>query len=105
MERNMTMRIYTISLLLAAACGGSPKSGLHKGGDVPPPPSIPKAEVPGTKGTAPKADISKDARNDYAAAVQYFNQNDKAAWNESACRSAADKFTSVVREHPDLVAA
>jgi tetratricopeptide (TPR) repeat protein len=95
----------TLLIMLAAACGGSPKSGLKGGGDVPPPPSIGKATPPEVGKPLPKVEISKDARNDYAAAVQFFNTNDKGTWNESACRSSADKFVAVVREHPDLVAA
>src|SRR5450432_1943537 len=96
----------TLLIMMAAACGGSPKSGLNKGGDVPPPPSITKAaDVQPGKPAGAKVEISKDARSDYSAAVGYFNTNDKGTWNEAQCRSAADKFTSVVREHPDLVAA
>jgi tetratricopeptide (TPR) repeat protein len=100
------MRINTllaILLVAATACGGSPKTGLAKGSKVPPPPTIGGGggAGPGT----PKPEISKDARKDYQAAVQYFDQNDKGTWNESACRSSADRFQAVVREHPDLVAA
>ena len=101
-----TIKIILVSLL--AACGGSPKSGLAKGGDVPPPPQLAHQDAPppGKPGAAPpKAEISKDARQDYAAAIAFFQQNDKGAWSESACRSAADKFVAVVREHSDLVAA
>src|SRR6266853_719978 len=102
------MRSNIIILVIAtAACGGSSGTGLKKGGDVPPPPSI--AKVPPAeagKGGPPKVEVSKDARNDYQSAVQYFATQDKEGkWNESACRSSAEKFESVVRAHADLVAA
>src|SRR5262249_55543121 len=105
-----TINTSIVSILALAACGGSPKSGLTKGtSSVPPPPTLAKADepAPGAKpgAPAPKAEISKAARNDYQAAVSYFAQNDKGSWNESACRSAAEKFQGVVKEHPDLVAA
>ena len=34
----------------------------------------------------PKREVSKDAKADYKAALETFNQNDKSGWNESACR-------------------
>jgi len=97
--------LFTIVFVIAACGGGG--TGLKKGGGVPPPPDIGKAQPPELgKPTGPKVEISKDARNDYAAAVQYFATLDKEGkWNESACKSSAEKFQAVVREHPDLVAA
>lgn len=90
------------------ACGGSakPTSGLTGGGskDVPPPPPV----VTGDKGdgkTEPKREISKDERKDFDGAVAFFEQNDKGTWSESACRSSADRFQSVVRSHPQMVEA
>lgn len=98
------MRSNRLSIILAAlaACGGGQKPSAKSTG-VPTPPDV-KAAAGGSSQSA-SAPISADARNDYQAAVQYFTQNDKAAWSESSCRTAADKFTAVVREHPDLVAA
>lgn len=98
------MRSQTLSILVVlAACGGSPKSGVHNAGGVPPPPKTDKA-ADGAAGIK-VAPVSNDARKDYQAAAQYFEQNDKGTWNESTCRSAASKFTDVVRVHPELVAA
>jgi tetratricopeptide (TPR) repeat protein len=100
--------ILSVPLLALVACGGAPKSGISSSGKgVPPPPPVVKSDggsaAPGK--AEPKREISKDARKDYTAALEYFNQNDKGGWNESACRSAADKFQSVARDHADLVEA
>jgi tetratricopeptide (TPR) repeat protein len=97
--------------MAAAACGGGQKTGdTAKGGGVPPPPSLAKgngggAEITATGPQAPKVEISKDARKDYQEAVAFFNAQDKGTWAESSCRQAAEKFSSVVHEHSDLIAA
>lgn len=99
-----TTSIRKISLLLwiAAACGGAQKTGLTKGGDVPPPPTGADAKPEAAAPEAPRK-ISSDAREDYAAAVEMFTK--QTTWNESACRSVADKFADVASSHPDLVEA
>lgn len=98
------MRITSFSIILAfAACGGGQKPSVKNTG-VPAPAQVTKSTETAA-GNVPASQISADARSDYQAAVQYFTQNDKAAWSESTCRTAADKFVAVVREHPDLVAA
>jgi tetratricopeptide (TPR) repeat protein len=107
------MRNYIIfsAGLALAACGGSQKSGLKSGGDVPPPPSIAKQATPtNSKGGAapiePKREVSKDARKDYQAAYAFFMEQEKNhSWNEAACRGAADRFSGVAREHSDLIEA
>lgn len=101
--RSKLIQIVATSALVA--CGGGQKSGLKTGGDVPPPPKVTKSEnsTPGKE--EPKREISKEASNDYAAAVAFFDQNEKGGWNDSACKQAADKFGSVARAHPDLVEA
>jgi tetratricopeptide (TPR) repeat protein len=103
-------KLSILAIMLAAACGGGQKTGGGGGGGTPPPPNIGKTtnllDQTGPQKVAPKAEISKDARNDYQAAVQFFNETDKnGKWNESACRQSAEKFQSVVHEHSDLVAA
>src|SRR5262245_28903250 len=101
--------IVTLGLITAAACGsGQKKSTLDNdtisgggkssaptafGGDV-------KAEA-----TEPKREISKDAKSDYQAALDFYQQQEKAGWSEGTCRQSADKFESVVREHKELVEA
>ena len=99
---NTSWLLTTVALV---ACGGGQKtgSGLHSGGSVPPPPSVPSAA--NAAGGDAKPEVSNDARKDYESALAFFLQNDKGAWNEGACRGAADRFTAVVREHTDLVAA
>ena len=95
-----------LTMLAVAACGGGQKSGLKGGGDVPPPPPNVKSENTPPGKEAPKREISKDAKNDYQSAISFFAENEKGnSWNESACKSSADKFASVVRQHPDLVEA
>ena len=105
------MRIHiSMMLLAAAACGGSQKTsgggGGGGGGNVPPPPALAKAAPDEPGKAAPKVEVSKDERNDFQAAAQFFETNDKDnKWNESSCKSAADKFQSVVSAHPNLIAA
>lgn len=106
-----TFRIVFSSAALAAlvACGGAkPKSGLGPGGgkDVPPPPPVVADAGGGDGKPEPKREISKDERKDYGAAMDFFEKNEKAGtWNESACRTSADRFSSVVRSHPQMVEA
>ena len=71
------------------ASGGAPKGAATTsfGGDV-------KSEA-----AEPKREISKDAKTDFQAAVDFYQQTDKAGWTESGCKSAADKFDSVAHEH------
>ncbi len=53
-----------------------------------------------------KREISSNERKDYDGAVEFFEKNEKGGtWNESACRSAADRFAGVVRSHPQMVEA
>jgi tetratricopeptide (TPR) repeat protein len=95
-----------LGVMMAAACGGGQKSGLKSGGDVPPPPQNVKSEnlPPGKE--EPKKEVSKETKNDFAGAAGFFADNEKnGTWNESSCKSSADKFASVVRSHPDLVEA
>jgi tetratricopeptide (TPR) repeat protein len=100
-----------LTIMIAAACGGGQKTGGGGGGgNVPPPAQLGKTtntlDQTGPQKVAPKAEISKDARNDYQAAVAFFAGQDKSGkWDESACRSSAEKFQAVVREHSELVAA
>jgi len=101
--------IILSSLLAAAACGGAPKGAtIGTGKAPPPPPTIAKQNdiaEPGKPAT-PKVEVSANAKKDYAAAVEAFNSQDKSGgWNESACKSSAERFQAVVREHSDLIAA
>ena len=103
-------KLSILTLMAAAACGGGQKTGSGGGGgSVPPPPQIAKAntgDINSTGPTAPKVEISKDARKDYQDAVAGFTAQDKAGnWTEQACRGSAEKFASVVRGHSELVAA
>lgn len=91
------------ALALAVGCGGSAKVSGGAGGGVAglPPPT----KGGGDADPGEKREISSDERKDYTAAVELFAQSDKSGWNESACRSSADRFAGVVRAHPKLVEA
>ena len=87
---------------LIAACGGSSaKSGL--GSTKPPPP--PKVTAGAGGGQQAERNISKDARKDYMAALEFYTQQEKSGWSSDNCQSAADKFLGVASEHPKLVEA
>jgi Flp pilus assembly protein TadD len=60
--------------------------------------------VSDAKSDAPRK-ISKDARKDYRAAVEYYKQQSEGGWTSGECSSAAEKFASVADEHSKLVEA
>ena len=99
--------LSSAALLALVACGGAKaSSGLGGGKGVPPPPPPPSGGGTGEGGTQEQRTFSEGEKSDYKAAMTAFMQNDtKGGWNESACRSAADRFQSVVRSHPKLVEA
>jgi len=89
--------------LLAAACGGSPKSGLVKGTpDVPPPPDVTNIKPEGHPDEV-KREVSSDAKADYAHAAEFYAAQKE--WSDATCRQAADQFSAVARSHKDLVEA
>ena len=100
--------IISSLLVTAAACGGPAKGSINKGGAPPPPAQVSKQNdiaEPG-KPVVAKVEVSADAKKDYQAAVEAFRNQDKSGnWSEAACKGAADKFSAVVREHSDLIAA
>lgn len=105
--RKMNM-IMSAGLLALVACGGGQKAatgtGLGKGKDVPPPPPVTGGADGGEAADTRK--LSDNEKNDYQAALQFFQQTDASGkWNEGACRQSADKFGSVVRAHSALVEA
>lgn len=97
--------IKSVLLATLVACGGGAKSsGLGKSGGVPPPPNVKGGATDATAGTAAdmktqKVEFSKDAKKDYEAVLAVFVENDKKGWAESSCRSTADRFAAVAREH------
>lgn len=101
---NSTLGLAAVIAL--TACASGPKgsaSSISTGGAPPPPPSDVK---PDGGGNEPKRDVSVDEKKDYDGAIAAFQQLDKSnGWNESACRASADRFQSVVREHPKMVEA
>src|SRR5262249_37582714 len=115
--RRHTMRnniILSSALALFAACGGAPKGSVYASGGKNAPPPPPDLAAHGSDVAEPgkpgqpvnqKVEVSADAKKDYAAAMENFRNTDKSGWNESACKSSADRFASVVKEHSDLVAA
>lgn len=98
--------IATVLVASLAACGGSPKpkSGLHPDTkDVPPPPDTsPGGDAAPTvtpEAGGPARKVSKDAKSDFADAVDFFQKQADAGWTPSGCRSAAEQFAAVVQEH------
>ena len=104
--RNLTKTLRFCVVVALVACGGSPKgTTVAGGGKPPPPPANIKPDVPGPTGE-PKRVASVDEKKDYDGAIATFGQNDKAkGWNESSCRSSADRFAAVLRQHPKMVEA
>lgn len=101
-------KLIILSSLVAAACGGSPKGAtIGTGKQPPPPPNVARTNDIAEPGqpAVQKVEVSANAKKDYNAAVAFFREQDKSGWNESACKASADRFTSVVKSHSDLVAA
>jgi tetratricopeptide (TPR) repeat protein len=94
-------KIITSLVMVVAACGSGQKrvadTGLGGGGKPPAPTSF-GGDVK-SEAAEPKREISKDAKGDYAAALEFFNSQEKSGWSDGSCRQAADKFESVAREH------
>jgi tetratricopeptide (TPR) repeat protein len=112
MSTMSTRRIIlsAVVALAAAACGSGQKKSTLENDTISGPgggKSTPTAFGGDVKAEAaePKREISKDAKADYQAALDFYTQQDKAGWSDGTCRQAADKFASVVREHKDLVEA
>lgn len=96
-------QISAAGLIALVACGG-PKTGVK--GDALPPPRITQSDNTPPGKAEPKREVTKDTRKDYESAGQFFAATEKAhGWNESTCRQSADRFTSVVRAHSDVVEA
>jgi Flp pilus assembly protein TadD len=92
------MKKHIVSVLLVgavAACGGAskPKSGLSSpDGAAPAPPKV-------TAGASEKTEFTADARKDFQAAADLFAKHDQEGWNTSSCKSSADRFSAVARQH------
>lgn len=76
------------ALLILTACGGGEQPPPKTGGDV---------KKPGPTGSAPAADVNKDAQAKFNAALDAFIEHDKANnWNDEACKDVAKKFDDAV---------
>jgi len=96
------MKKALLTSLLLIACGSSQKTGPVAGGGAPPPP--PEGGI-ATGPAKPEVAHSKEEKNDFKAAADYFNTQDKGTWSEAACRQSASNFQAVVRNHPNVVQA
>ena len=99
-----TNRVMLAALLaMGAACGAASKTSKHEmnrqAAEAPPPPSSV------TEGQQVQRNVTKEAKNDFAEAVAYYKQQEKAGWNSSSCTSAADKFKAVAGSHDKVVEA
>ena len=81
--------------LMLAACGGSSKSAETAPSEGPPTGSAKR----------PVRKVSVEAGADYASAVTFFQEQEKAGWTPAKCKSAAEKFDAVASDHPKLVEA
>jgi tetratricopeptide (TPR) repeat protein len=111
MRKHITHSLLLAALAAAAGCGGNAKGSVYASGgkNTPPPPPQVGAHndiaEPGKPATA-KVEVSADAKKDYQAAMEAFRNQDKSGnWGKGECQASADRFTAVVREHSDLVAA
>ena len=103
MTKHTILCSAALAALVLSACGGAKTS--VRTSSVPPPPKVEKSEAAAAR-DEPKREVSRDTRSDFDSATQFFATTDKArGWNESTCRQAADRFTTVARAHPDLVEA
>ena len=92
-------------LLALVACGGGGATSGPRG-TAPPPPRVTESENAPPGKAEPKREVTKDTRKDYESAGQFFAATEKAhGWNDSTCRQSADRFSAVVRTHPELVEA
>jgi Tfp pilus assembly protein PilF len=98
-----------LAMACVAACGGPQRgnpSSISTGGNPPPPPSDVKPDAGDPGASDPKREVSVDEKKDYDGAVIAFQQLDRASgWNDSTCRSSAERFQNVVRSHPKMVEA
>src|ERR1041384_2221525 len=102
--RSPRVALAALPLLVLVACGGGNSGGGVRGSTVPPPPRIDKSENAAPGKAEPKREGTNPTRQDHQGATQFFASTDKAhGWNDSTCRQAADRFTSVLRSHSDLV--
>jgi tetratricopeptide (TPR) repeat protein len=102
------MRNTMLPMLVLVACGGAqkPASGGGDTGVPPPPPAAHTGDVANNGAPPPKREVSKEAKNDFQSALQFFSDTDKAnGWNDGSCHQAANQFQSVAKSHPDLVEA
>jgi tetratricopeptide (TPR) repeat protein len=87
----------------AAACGGPAKTSKKEmsklAASAPPPPSDIKPDQ--------KIDrkVTSEARKDFAAAVEFYNQQAKEGWNQERCTAAARRFQRVASDHDKVVEA
>jgi tetratricopeptide (TPR) repeat protein len=86
---------------LLAACGGGQKTskeGMSRlAADAPPPPSGGGGEI--------QRDVSREAKNDFAEAVKYYQDQAKDGWNRGECNAAAERFVGVASAHDKLIEA
>lgn len=106
--QNAGVAIAVIAML--AACSGGGASTKKTGDGTPPLPDAKttKNDSKDSKnGKKPKGErtISKDARKDYTAAIEFYKKQSEAGWSSDNCSSVASKFSSVSKDHPKLVEA
>ncbi len=87
-------------LFLALGCGGGGGGGKAAGGGTTT--AGGNGLIPGGETKKVERQISKDAREDYQAALQVFQKRETEGWNRGACESAASTFSEVAAKHTKL---
>jgi tetratricopeptide (TPR) repeat protein len=103
MTMKKTKTIVIVAGALLAACGSAQKTSKGEMNDqarsAPPPP----ANV--VEGQTVQRKVTKEAQNDFAAAVAFFKEQEKGGWTTASCTAAADKFQNVAKSHDKVVEA
>lgn len=100
---NTTSKLLTLLCAVAfvPACGGASKTSKAGMSDM-------AANASGPpKGENVKLDreVSRETEKDFASAVEYFKQQDKAGWNDGSCNEASQKFVSIAESSSKMVEA
>ena len=92
-------RIIALSILAAAMTAACSKKSTTSGPD-----GSSAGGAPLKPGDAAPVGpvISKNAREDYLKAAEYYAAQEKAGWGDAACKSAAGKFEDAGKEHKDV---
>ncbi len=100
---NTTSKLLTLLCAVAfvPACGGASKTSKGAMSDM-----AADAKAP-PKGGNVKLDrkVSRETEKDFASAVKYFQEQEKAGWNEASCNEASQRFVAIAEGSKKMVEA